>query len=180
MRLLWRSALVVFGASGTMSTSLDDVGALYAREQRRLERRAARRVGVANAADVVQDVFVAFWSRARGHIECQASYLSRAIDYTAISHQRSERLRASLPIRITEEQYAPPAALPDQVLAARQDLGLVAHAVAALPERTRQVFLLNRVHSCSYDEIAVALGLSYSTVEREIARALLACRAALR
>jgi RNA polymerase sigma-70 factor (ECF subfamily) len=89
-----------------MSSSLDDVGTLYAREHRRLERRAARRVGVANAADVVQDVFVAFWSRARDHIGCQASYLSRAIDYAAISHQRAERRRASLPLRITEEQYA--------------------------------------------------------------------------
>jgi RNA polymerase sigma-70 factor (ECF subfamily) len=49
-----------------------------------------------------------------------------------------------------------------------------------LPERTRQIFLLNRVHACSYDEIAAAFGLSYSTVEREIARALLACRDTLR
>lgn len=163
-----------------MSTSLDDVGTLYAREHRRLERRAARRVGVANAADVVQDVFVTFWSRARDHIGCQASYLSRAIDYAAISHQRAERRRASLPLRITEEQYAAPAILPDQAASARQDLELVARAMAALPERTRQIFLLNRVHACSYDEIAVALGLSYSTVEREIARALLACRGALR
>lgn len=162
-----------------MSTSVDDVGNLYAREQRRLERRAARRVGVTNAADVVQDVFVALWSRARNHIGCQAAYLTRAIDYTAISHQRAERRRASLPLRIIEEQYAAPAALPDQAMAARQDLRLVVEAVAALPERTRQVFLLNRVHACSYDEIAAALGLSYSTVEREIARALLACRSML-
>lgn len=163
-----------------MSSSLDDVGTLYAQEHRRLERRAARRVGVVNAADVVQDVFVAFWSRARGHIGCQASYLSRAIDYAAISQQRAERLRASLPLRITEEQYAAPVALPDQVAAARMDLERVVRAVTALPERTRQIFLLNRVHACSYDEIAAALGLSYSTVEREIARALLACRGTLR
>ncbi|WP_306225838.1 RNA polymerase sigma factor [Bosea beijingensis] len=163
-----------------MSSSLDDVGTLYAQEYRRLERRAARRVGVANAADVVQDVFVAFWSRARDHIGCQASYLSRAIDYAAISQQRAERLRAGLPLRITEEQYAAPAALPDQVAAARLDLERVVRTVAALPERTRQIFLLNRVHACSYDEIAAALGLSYSTVEREIARALLACRDTLR
>lgn len=163
-----------------MSTSLDDVGTLYAREHRRLERRAARRVGVANAADVVQDVFLAFWSRARDHVGCPPSYLSRAIDYAAISHQRAERLRASLPLRITEQQYAAPAILPDQAAAARQELAFVVRAVAALPERTRQIFVLNRVHACSYDEIATALGLSYSTVEREIARALLACRSTLR
>lgn len=163
-----------------MSSSLDDVGNLYATEHRRLERRAARRVGASNAADVVQDVFVAFWSRAREHIGCQSSYLSRAIDYAAISHLRTERRRASLPLRITEEQYAAPAVPPDQALAARQELAQLTDIIAALPERTRHVFLLNRLHRCSYDEIAAGLGLSYSTVEREIARALLACRTALR
>lgn len=163
-----------------MSTSLDDVGDLYATERRRLERRAARRVGTSNAADVVQDVFLALWLRAREHIGSPPSYLSRAIDYTAISHLRAERRRASLPLRVTEEQYASPVIMPDQILASRQELSQLVEAVAALPERTRQVFLLNRLHSCSYDEIAAGLDLSYSTVEREIARALLACRAAAR
>ncbi|MCU4178238.1 RNA polymerase sigma factor [Bosea sp. BH3] len=163
-----------------MSTRIEDVGDLYATEQRRLERRAARRVGAAHAADVVQDVFVALWTRARGHVGNPSAYLTRAIDYAAISHVRAERRRASLPQRITEEQYAAPAVLPDQVVAARQDTALLARTIAALPERTRHVFLLNRMHDCSYDEIAAGLGLSYSTVEREIARALLACRNALR
>lgn len=163
-----------------MSSSLDDVGSLYALEHRRLERLAARKVGPSSAADVVQDVFMALWTRAREHIGCSSAYLTQATHYTAISHLRAERRRASLPLRLTEEQYASPVAPPDQVLSARQELGEVAAAVAALPERTRRIFLLNRLHHCSYDEIAEGLGLSYSTVEREIARALLACRTALR
>lgn len=163
-----------------MSTSLDHVGSLYALEQRRLERLAARRVGAANAADVVQDVFITLWTRAREQIGCSSAYLTSATHYTAISHLRAERRRASLPQRITQEQYVAPIALPDQVVAARQELVRLNDTVAALPERTRQIFLLNRLHACSYEEIAAALGLSYSTVEREIARALLACRGALR
>lgn len=159
-----------------MSTSLDDVESLYASEHRRLERIAARKVGSANAADVVQEVFAALWSRAREHIACTPSYLSRATQYAAISHFRAERRRSGFFDRITEEQYAAPVVLPDQVVAARQDLSRLNAAIAALPERTRQVFLLNRLHHCSYDEIAAGLSLSYSTVEREIARALLACR----
>lgn len=163
-----------------MPTSLDDVESLYASEHRRLERIAARKVGAANAADVVQDVFAALWSRARGHITWTPSYLSRATQYAAISHFRAERRRNGFFDRITEEQYAPPVVMPDQVVAARQDLSRLDAAIAALPERTRQVFLLNRLHHCSYDEIAAGLGLSYSTVEREIARAILACRDCMR
>jgi RNA polymerase sigma-70 factor (ECF subfamily) len=147
-----------------MSTSLDDLGSLYALEQHRLERLAARRVGASNAADVVQDVFITLWTRAREQIGCSSAYLTRATHYTAISHLRAERRRASLTKRITEEQYVAPALLPDQVVAARQELTQLNDTIAALPERTRQVFLLHRLHACSYEEIAAALGLSYSTV----------------
>ncbi|MGE7469317.1 RNA polymerase sigma factor [Bosea sp. NPDC003192] len=163
-----------------MPASLDDIESLYMLEQHRLERLAARRVGASNAADVVQDVFITLWTRAREQIGCSSAYLTRATHYTAISHLRAARRRASLPLRLTEEQYVAPVVLPDQAVAARQDLARLDDAIAALPERTRQVFLLNRLHACSYEEIASALGLSYSTVEREIARALLACRDALR
>lgn len=160
-----------------MSTSLDDIEDLYASEHRRLERVAARRVGAAHAADVVQDVFMALW--AQGAQACSRSYLTGATRYAAISRYRAERRRALLLGRITEEQYVAPTATPDRIVGGRQDLARLNAAISALPERTRQVFLLNRVHNCTYDEIAAALGTSYSTVEREIARAILACRASI-
>ena len=163
-----------------MSTGLDDIESLYASEHRRLERIAARKVGPAQAADVVQDVFTALWSRAREQISWTPAYLARATQFTAISHFRAEHRRRRFLAGITEEQYAPPVIQPDQIVAAREDLTRLDAALAALPERTRQVFLLNRCHHCSYDEIAAALGLSYSTVEREIAKALLACRCGAR
>lgn len=163
-----------------MSPSLDDVESLYVSEHRRLERIAARKVGSANAADVVQDVFAALWSRARDHIAWTPAYLSRATQNAAISRFRAERRRSRFFDRVVEEQYAAPVILPDQAVAARQDLRRLNETIAALPDRTRRIFLLNRLHHCSYDEIAAVLGLSYSTVEREIARAILACRQSVR
>ena len=38
--------------------------------------------------------------------------------------------------------------------------------------RTRQVFVLNRVEGLSYDEIATRLGISVSSVQKHLARAL--------
>ena len=167
-----------------MSKSLGDIERLYVDEHHRLERIAAGKVGSIHAADVVHDVFMALWSRGRrdpsaGSVAVSAAYLTGATRFAAIDRYRAERRRVALLRRMTEEQYAVAPLPPDHILAARQDLARLREAVAALPERTRQVFLLNRAHQCSYDEIAAALGISYSTVEREIARALLACRASV-
>lgn len=166
-----------------MSKSLGDIERLYVAEHRRLERVAARKVGAVHAADVVHDVFTALWSRVRRDPAdtdaVSPAYLTGATRFAAIDRYRSERRRADALHRMTEEQYAAAPIPPDRILCARQNLGRLREAVAALPDRTRRVFLLNRVHHCTYDEIAAALGISYSSVEREIARALLACRSSV-
>jgi len=51
-------------------------------------------------------------------------------------------------------------------------------AIARLPKRTRDVFLMHRFDNLSYDRIAHRLGISVKTVEREIARVLCAIREA--
>lgn len=159
-----------------MTANKTEIESLYTSERGRLERLAMRKVGRANAADVVQDVFTAIWSRTKEHITFTPAYLTRATQYGAISQFRAEQRHERLLRDLTEEQYAPPQSLPDQIIAARQDLQRLQEALAALPERAREVFLLNRVHGCTYDEIAIGLNVSYSTVEREMAKALLACK----
>ena len=77
---------------------------------------------------------------------------------------------------LTEEQYAAPVATPEQIVIAINDVRQIDGAIRSLPERARHIFLLNRIHGCSYDEIAGALNISYSTVERDIAKALLSCK----
>ncbi len=159
-----------------MTAKETEIESLYASERGRLERLAMRRVGRASAADVVQDVFTAIWSRAKEQVTFTPAYLTRATQYVAISQFRAEQRHERLLKGLTEEQYAPPQSLPDQIVAARQDLRRLQEALAALPERARQVFLLNRVHGCTYDEIASGLNVFYSTVAREMAKALLACK----
>lgn len=149
---------------------------LYRAERSRLERVAMRKAGSFNAADVVQDVFTAIWSKAREHVALSPSYLAQATRYKAISHFRSERRRQSFFDGLTEEQYLPPVVLPDQIVAARQDLNRLEDAISGLLPRTRRIFLLNRLHGCTYEEIAVGLDVSYSTVEREMAKAIIACK----
>ena len=67
-------------------------------------------------------------------------------------------------------------ATPLQQLTARDDLRKVQGAIAELPERCREVFILNRFGGFSYFEIATRLDISTSTVEKHMIRALAACR----
>jgi RNA polymerase sigma-70 factor (ECF subfamily) len=52
-------------------------------------------------------------------------------------------------------------------------------AVAALPDRCRLIFLMSRQQGMSHGEIARALGVSLTTVETQISRALKRLRARL-
>jgi len=61
----------------------------------------------------------------------------------------------------------------DEVVDARQRLNSVQAAIAALPERCREVFLMHRIDGQSYSEIARIRGISVSAVEKHIARACL-------
>lgn len=149
---------------------------LYRNEYRRLERIAMRKVSPFNAPDVVQDVFAALWAKAKAHVTLSPAYLSQATKFAAISRFRSERRRQNFLDGLTEEQYASPVILPDQIVAAREDLKRLENTIASLPLRTRQIFLLNRMRGCTYEEIAVGLEISYSTVEREMAKAIMACK----
>lgn len=159
-----------------MAESRKKIEALYRSHRARLENIAQRKVGADDAPDVVHDVFINIWTRSREIADISASYLSRATQFTAVSHFRSRKRRTGYFNAITEEQYSASPVSPDQVVIGRQELERFRMRLMSLPERTRQVFLLRRMHDCSYNEIASGLGISYSTVEREMARALLACK----
>lgn len=60
---------------------------------------------------------------------------------------------------------------------AQELFGLYCEAVASLPEKSRQVFLLRKVHGLAHKEIAARMLLSVSSVEKYLRQAILTCRA---
>lgn len=157
-----------------------DIEALYRSERARLEGRLRRLLGHNNAAsDIVHDLFVRLWER-RGEARDDAvAYLMRSARNAAIDHIRSERIRSDYRVLTVIEQHARPSPTPHDIVVAREALGIVDRAIDALSDRTRHVFLLNRVHGCSYAEIAKALGISTSAVEKHMTRALREIREAV-
>lgn len=60
---------------------------------------------------------------------------------------------------------------------ALESLGLYCNAVAMLPEKCRQVFLLRKVHGLAHKEIAERMSLSVSSVEKYLLKGVLECKA---
>ncbi len=61
---------------------------------------------------------------------------------------------------------------PERVLIGRETLLAAVKALAELPARTREIFVLFRFESMSQREIAALYGVSVSAVEKHVARAL--------
>ncbi|WP_020181470.1 sigma-70 family RNA polymerase sigma factor [Methylopila sp. M107] len=156
----------------TTTSALTD---LYALEFGRLRRLARRITGCRETAeDVVQDAF--FKLSGRSIEERDIGLVVRTAQNLARDAMRAERVRALYASRTTPEQMTAGPVPPDEAAAGRQELGALLEALHTLPERTRRVFLLNKVDGRTYPEIAELLGVSVSTIEKEMISALQFCR----
>ncbi|MDF9776903.1 RNA polymerase sigma factor [Pseudomonas baetica] len=154
---------------------------VFLSQRSQMEALVSRRVGCrATAADLVQDLFLRFWRRPLVQVEELSTYLLRCAGNIAIDHLRSEGTRVRASEGLMVEPLDSHGSEPQAALEAGNDLLHVEAALRALPERTRQIFLLNRIHGRKYAEIAKAMGLSQSAVEKHMMRALEACKASLR
>jgi len=155
---------------------------VFLSQRSQMEALVSRRVGCrATAADLVQDLFLRFWRRPLVQVEELSTYLLRCAGNIAIDHLRSEgaRVRSSegwLP----EQAGVTRAPSPRRRSRRATTCGMSKPPLRSLPERTRQIFLLNRIHGRKYAQIAKAMGLSQSAVEKHMMRALEACKASLR
>ncbi|SEJ18664.1 RNA polymerase sigma factor [Pseudomonas sp. NFR16] len=153
---------------------------VFLSQRPQMEALVSRRVGCrATAADLVQDLFVRFWRRPLVQVEELNTYLLRCAGNIAIDHLRNEGTRARLSEELMPDAQEARADEPQAALEASNDLRHIEAALRGLPERTRQIFLLNRIHGRKYGEIAKAMGLSQSAVEKHMMRALQACKASL-
>lgn len=151
---------------------------LFLAERRRLVELIGRIVGCrATAEDLAQDTFVRLWGRTVTSND--RGLLFRTAQNLAIDHVRAQRVRSRYVATVTHTQATTAAPAPDPALAAREELDVLRQALRTLPRRTQRIFLLSRLDGLSYPEIATALGVSVSTVEKEMIRALDTCRRTL-
>lgn len=132
-----------------------------------------RRVGVADAEDLVQDVLVSIQSRrALAPIANVEAYLFTVASRVLAAHlkhvARSNRANQELPVVNPGADELSP----ERQAIARHELHDVKSAIMALPDKTREIFTLNRFEQLSYTSIAAHLGISVSTVEKHMMKAI--------
>lgn len=148
---------------------------IFVAERDRIFRLIRRIVGNhATAEDLTQDTLVNLWERPITGQD--RGLVFRTAQNLAIDHLRRQRVRAAFAGTVRPEQVVPAAVPPDEAIAARLELDAALAALRRLPTRTQRVFLLNRLEGRTYVQIARDLGISVSTVEKDMIRAIAACR----
>jgi RNA polymerase sigma factor (sigma-70 family) len=139
-----------------------------------LRRYFARRAPAAQIDDLVQDVFV----RMQAHgpdpsIEHLDRYLFSVAASVLSDRARRQAVRHEDAHQTLQESHHPIEELtPERVLLGREALEQVVAAIADLPARTRDVFVLHRFEEMTCTRIALQLGMSVSAVEKHIMKAL--------
>jgi len=97
----------------------------------------------------------------------------------ALDHLRARRIQSrtvveDVPIEVIEG-VASPLSTPEEAHQAAQLLERLSVSLSQLSARQQRIFILSRLHGCSYQEIAEELDVSLSTVQKELKLIMAIC-----
>jgi RNA polymerase sigma-70 factor (ECF subfamily) len=159
----------------SMNAKTFDIAGLYISEQGRLRQLVRRLVGNRAATeDLVHQAFIKLLAAAdSGNLNNCPAYLTTTARNLALNHLRDLKRHGEVGIPDAELHAIPDAnPSPEMTAVYRCELRRVLQAVASLPPKRREAFVLNKFQGMSYDEIAVRQGISRNTVISHIVIAL--------
>jgi RNA polymerase sigma factor (sigma-70 family) len=120
----------------------------------------------ATAEDLVQDTFLRLWERQADLRErpLQPGYVVRIGRNLAIDFKRRERIAPFVGGIDGLQFIKDPTPTPEDHTIASQNLRVISDAIASLPPRAREVFVMARIDGLTYVEIGKRLGISPKTV----------------
>ncbi|MEM7561459.1 MAG: sigma-70 family RNA polymerase sigma factor [Pseudomonadota bacterium] len=158
----------------------DQAEALYESHHSWLINWLRRRTGCQHAAsDLTQDVFVRLLGRNSIPIVREPrAFLARIARGLLIDQRRRENIHQCWleSLAHNSPQYAPSTEEQEIII---DTLVRIDALLGGLKPRCREAFLLSRLEGLSYPAIAERLGVSLSTIEKDIAQALRHCFLAL-
>ena len=133
-----------------------------------------RRVDGLETDDIVQETYAVLAGLASvDHIESPRAYAFQTAQSVILRHLRRARVVRIDALGDLEQLNTPlddPS--PERQAADRQELRQVAELIAGLPSKCREAFTLRKLQGLSQREVAGRMGISESTVEKHIGRAL--------
>lgn len=127
----------------------------------------------ATSEDIVQEVFIRIWEKKKEmiHSETIRFYLFTAVRNNCLTYLQKEKKSATVALNensVPEETTG----VAEHNENSKDYKKHLRHAIAQLPPKCREVFLLSRLSQQSYKEIAESLDISVKTVENQIGKAL--------
>lgn len=125
------------------------------------------------ASDLVQDTFLRVIERPETRIQDVRAYLYTIARNLLLNHRKQESRRRtdSVPHEWLGT-VAADAPSPEDAADATLQLERLQRFIGELPPRTQQIFVLNRVDGLTQPEVARALSVSESTVQKHLALAI--------
>ena len=132
------------------------------------------------AEDLLQETYLrvtrALSERTVEHLEPFVFQTARNL---ALDHLRARRIQSrtvleDVPIEVIEG-VASPLSTPEEAHQAAQLLERLSVSLSQLSARQQRIFILSRLHGCSYQEIAQELDVSLSTVQKELKLIMAIC-----
>lgn len=153
---------------------------IYRTERTRLLHFFRRKIGPADASDLVQETFVRVWqSGAFDRLDNPQGYLTRTAQNLLIDLARKRQRNACTICPLDEARDAPLPPHQEWGIQAMELHAAYRRALLALPRRTRRIFLMQRLKGMTYDEVGQQLGVGDHCIEYHMMTALRALRAAL-
>lgn len=134
------------------------------------------------AADIIQDAFMKLAShQSDTEINNPRAFLYRVVSNLSIDYHRSNNRQRMRQADESEAVMLPDQAPgPEQQIYSQEQIELLKRAVAELPPRCRQVFIMHKFRNYPYSQIMAELGISESTVVKHIVKAMEHCRKRMR
>lgn len=142
-----------------------------------------RRIGEDDAQDIAQETMVRLMRYRAQPVEQLRPLMYRIAINVIHDRGRRDATRQVFAHVSLDQDFVGLASLEpahDQRIGHEQELALARAAILQLPERCRQVYLLNRIEGMSYSQIAQHCGISVKAVEKHIGKALGILRARLK
>lgn len=132
-------------------------------------------LGGLDVDDIIQETYARLVAAGSvAHVHDPRSYAFQVAGSVVIDNLRRMKVVAIASVPNLEAlEVVSPEPSPERQVIDRDELQRLAHMIARLPGKVRDVFTLRRVHGLSQREVAQRLGLAESTVEKHMSRGFL-------
>ncbi len=125
---------------------------------------------VEQAEDITQDSFIKLWENCKKIPFNKAkSYLYTVASNAFINIKKHEQMKRKHQDKLSKEGTT---ITPEHILLEKEFYQRLKRVIDSLPEKQREVFLMNRIEKLKYKEIAEKLNISVKAVEKRMHLAL--------